>query len=445
MQRDRLPFWLCFLVVTLALAGLFLAPPAQAQGDTAIQVVTSAARAEFPARISFALEAESRVADIVAVQLLYGATRQQVLTVVDLEVAPRRQVSLQHDLDTQVFYYPPGTAISYRWWIRDAAGNEVTTPLAEVRYHDERFPWSERSARNVTIYWYGGGEAFGETLLGAVVRALDRLEAVLGAGLEQPVQIYIYASNSDMRSALQANSVEWVGGEAHTELGVIIGAIEPGDRSEAGRLIPHELSHQVLAQLTANPYGGVPLWFDEGLAMYAQEQRDAGYDEQLAAAARAGRLIPLEALAASFPADTDQALLSYAQSRAVVAYLIERYGVEQVRELALAFATAMPVDEALLAVLGRSVDALDAEWRATLPPADQVMVATPAPQQAPPERFAEAPLASPAGPEAGPWFTRLPPWALLAGAGLCCSVATLVVIVVVLVGLRFLGVDQGTA
>ncbi len=429
----------------LALAGPFPVPPVQAQGDTAIQVVTSTARAEFPARINFALEAESRAADIVAVQLLYGATRQQVLTVVDLEVVPSRRVTLQHELDTQVFYYPPGTAISYRWWIRDAAGNELTTPLAELRYHDERFPWSERSARNVTIYWYRGGEAFGETLLGAAMRALDRLEAVLGAGLEQPVQIYIYASNSDMRSALQSNSVEWVGGEAHTGLGVIVGAIAPGDQAEAGRLIPHELSHQVLAQLTANPYGGVPLWFDEGLAMYAQEQRDAGYDERLAMAARAGQLIPLEALAASFPADTDQALLSYAQSRAVVAYLIERYGVEQVRELALAFAAAMPVDEALPAVLGSSVDALDAEWRATLPPAAQVLVATPAPQQAPPERFAEAPPAGPAGPEAGPWFSRLPTWALLAGAGVCCSVATLVVIVVVLVGLRFLGVDRGTA
>lgn len=409
------------LILALLMAGL-LAPLETAGAAGGIRVVSAGARPEFPARITFDLTAEAEGPEIVAAQLLYGATRQNVLTVVDVPIMPGRRVEARHVLDTEVYYYPPGTAIAYRWVLRDASGAELTTPLAEVIHHDERFPWAERTERNVTVFWYQGGAAFGETLINAATAGLDRIAAALGAELQQPVRIYIYASNADMRTALQANSVDWIGGQAFTDLGVIIGAIAPGDEAEAGRLIPHELAHQVLAQLTDNPYGGPPSWFDEGLAMYAQTRRDEWIDARLEEAARQGRLIPLEALAASFPADTDQALLSYAQSQAVVEYLISTYGADRVRALALAFAAAMPVDQALQTVLGRDVDELDAEWRATLPPPEQTVLATPVPQTAPADRFAEPPAGRPGGAAASPGnpeFAGVPLWPLAAGALLC--------------------------
>lgn len=395
MQQYLRHRWFLILLIALALSAVMPGRPALAQGVAAIQVTENEATSEFPARITFTLTAESAATEIVGVQLLYGATRQERLIVVDLDVTPGRRVTVRHDLDTEVYYYPPGTEITYRWVIRDANGAEATTPPAEVIHHDARFLWSERTARNVTVYWYRGGEAFGEALLGAATRALDRLEETVGAGLQQPVRIYIYANGADMRSALQANSEEWIGGQAHPELGVIIGAIAPTNTDEIGRLIPHELSHQVLSQLTDNPYGGVPLWFDEGLAMYVQEKRDLDFDARLEEAALQGRLIPLEALAASFPADPDQALLSYAQSRSVVEYLIDTYGADTLRKLALAFAEAQPVDQALRQVLGRGVDELDAEWRATLPPQQETPRTTPAPQVAPPDRFDEPPASQP--------------------------------------------------
>ncbi|MCS6881637.1 MAG: peptidase MA family metallohydrolase [Oscillochloridaceae bacterium] len=423
-----------FLILALLMAGL-LAPVETAGAVAGIEVVSTSARSEFPARITFNLTARAEGAEIVAAQLLYGATRQRVLTVVDVPVTPGRRIEARHVLDTEVYYYPPGTAIAYRWALRDASGAEVTTPLAEVIHHDERFPWAERTERNVTVFWYQGGAAFGEALITAATAGLDRIAAALGAELQQPVRIYIYASNADLRTALQANSVDWIGGQAFTDLGVIIGAIAPGDEAEAGRLIPHELAHQVLAQLTDNPYGGPPSWFDEGLAMYAQARRDDWIDAQLEQAAREGRLIPLEALAASFPADADQALLSYAQSQAVVEYLIATYGADRVRALALAFAAAMPVDQALQTVLGRGVDELDAEWRATLPSPEQTTVATPVPQTAPADRFTE-PAASLPGAgvtsPGGPGLAGVPLWPVAVGA-LLCGAALLLAGVVALV------------
>jgi len=421
------------LILTLLTIGL-LTPWVPVGAAERIQILTATARSEFPARITFTLTAEAQASEIVAAQLLYGATRQNVLSVVDVPLTPGRRIEARHVLDTQVYYYPPGTAMSYRWVLRDASGAEVTTPRAEVIHHDERFPWAERTERNVTVLWYEGGAAFGETLIGAATAALDRMAAALGAELEQPVRIYVYASSADLRTALQANSVDWVGGQAFTDLGIIVGAIAPGDVAEVGRLIPHELAHQVLAQLADNPYGEPPPWFDEGLAMYAQTRPDPWVEEQLDEAAREGRLIPLEALAASFPADTDQALLSYAQSQAVVEYIIATYGAEKLRALALAFAAATPPDQALQTVLGRSVDELDAEWRVTLPPQERTVAPTPVPQTAPADRFAEPPIGLPDAAEApsgGSPFAGVAAPALVVGV-LFCGAAVLAVGVVAL-------------
>lgn len=436
-----------FRLALAALLALLLCVPALAQEQAAIRIVASEARPEFPSSITFELSAEAQDAEIVAVQLLYGTTRSGALTVVDVPVEPGPQVDVTHFLDTEVAYFPPGTELTYSWLIVDAAGGELASEPQRVVYHDERFSWSELSEGNVSIFWYRGGEAFGEELREVTVRTLERLQAEIGAELSEPVRIYVYANNGDMRSALESNSEEWVGGQAHTDLGIIIGAIAPGDSAEVQRLIPHELSHQVLHQATDNPYGGVPLWFDEGLAVHYQELRDAGWDEMVADAARTGRLIPLEALAASFPADPDQALLSYAQSRDMVEFILASYGEEKLRELTAAFAAATPVDEALPAILGRSVDELDADWRATLPPQEQEPPVVAGPQTAPPERFEEGGPLPGVTPTGVSWLDRLaalPAWVSLAGVALCCLVGVGLVAAVLLVGLRLLGVDKRT-
>lgn len=446
----------CFVVALALWTLLGVAAPVRAADAVLITVTASDARPDFPNEIVFSLSATASDAEIVAVQLLYGATRDEALTIVDLEVGASRSVELEHRLDTQVYYYPPGTEITYRWSIRDSAGNELASEPQEFIYHDQRFAWEERSERNVTVYWYRGGAAFGDELIGSATGGLDRLQSQLNAQLPLPVRIYVYANNSDMRSALQSNEVEWVGGQAWPGYGVIVGGIEPGDSAEIDRLIAHELSHQVLHQATDNPYGGTPVWFDEGLAVHNQEQRDIGFDEMVAEAAEQGRLIPLEALTASFPADPDQALLSYAQSRDVVEHIINNYGEPKLRELAQAFASATPLNEALEQAIGLTVDELDAEWRATLPPQTSSPPPLAGPQTAPDDRFDDAPASLPPSqiqpqPAQAPlpgwqtWLSGLPAWATISATALCCVSVVAVLGVVLLIGLRLLGVDKQTS
>ncbi|NTW02615.1 MAG: hypothetical protein HGA19_15270 [Oscillochloris sp.] len=445
----------------LAVLITLIVTPTYARQEQAIRVIQSATALDFPNQIVFSLQAESSAADITQVQLLYGATRSDAFVIVDLPVQAGRQVSTEHTLDTQVYHFPPGTDMSYRWVIRDAAGNMIESEKQNFTYHDTRFNWSERTVRSVTFYWHEGGDSFGDELAGAIDRALTNLAAELDTELTQPVRIYVYASQREMYSALQSNSAEWIGGEASPSLGVIVAAIEPNNLNEVRRIIPHELSHQVLYQAIKNPYGGAPPWFDEGLAVHHQEVRDLNYDQLVDQAAEANQLIPLEALASSFPADPDQAVLSYAESRDMVEYILDTYGQEKIQALAEAFAAATPVDTAVQEVLGHSVDDLDAAWREGLPEPTGATPDLAGPSVAPEDRFREAPVL-PSGvttPDVKPiidipgatepskpafiiWLEGLPAWTTISAAALCCVTGVVLLGVVLLVGLRMIGVDK---
>lgn len=449
----------------LAVLAIGIAAPATARADEVIRAISEEVKPSFPDQITFDLEVESSAADISEAQLLYGATRAEAMTIVDLELTPRRRVDLSHVLDTQVYYFPPGTDISYHWVVRDAAGNELSTPVQQFVYEDQRFAWQDQTTGNVTVYWYEGGEKFGDLLKSTAESAVARMQAQMGAELTKPVRIYIYADREDMRSAMSSNSAEWIGGEANSQTGIIIGMIDPNGSGgldpadEVHRLVPHELSHQLLHQATDNAYGGMPLWFNEGLAVHNQDLRDQGWDEVVQDAARKGRLIPLESLASEFPSDPDQAILSYAQSRDIVEYLINTYGEAKLQGLIQAFAAATPLEQALKETIGRGVDELDADWRATLPPADQVIAPTSEPQSAPPERFNEPPVV-PTGQASGVpsiqipdipdrpawlrWIESRPAWVTLGGTAFCCISLTIIVAAILLVVLRLTGVDKRT-
>jgi len=411
------------LAVALLLSLLWIASwtlPAPVEARGAITLLESTATATFDSDVTFTLNARSPT-DIAEVDLLYGSGGNSY-TIVPLPITLGPQVQVQHRLDLRIFYLPPGVDLTYYWLIRDTDGNEYASERQSVTYMDTRFAWQERSERNVTVYWYQGNAAFGEELLSTAVRTVNRMEAELGTPVSAPIKIFMYASGRDMRGALRANSVEWVGGQAFPSLGIIIGIAVPGNVAEVRRIVPHELSHIVLHQVLDNPYGGWPLWFDEGLAVYHQETPDIGFDTLLNDAARSGTLIPLEALAASFPTDTNRALLSYAQSHSMIVYIIETYGVEKLQELAAAFRAATPVGVAIEQVFGMSLDELDAAWRSTLPAPERA--APPlegGPSRAPADRFSSGTLGLPT-PHVGDggffWLsTILVPVLIVAGLG----------------------------
>jgi hypothetical protein len=159
---------------------------------------------------------------------------------------------------------------------------------------------------------------------------------------------------------------EWSGGVAFMDFGIIAIGIPSSEVEWGKRALVHELTHLVVRQATFSPYGQLPLWLDEGLAMYNEGELDPVFRSQLEEAILKGELISVRSLCSPFSAYSDKARLSYAQSYSLVEYLLEDYGQDKMLDLLTLLAQGSTYDEALTEVYGFDINGLDTRWRATL-------------------------------------------------------------------------------
>lgn len=404
---------------------LVLGFQATAQAAEPAKISRNEATSSFGENVVFELEAESS-SPIREVTFLYALGVQPgdvpAYTEAEAKWQPGTAIEASFTRDTSIEFLPVGVTVRYKWQLVAEDGTITETPEQSVQYQDTRFNWQEKSSRGITVRWYDGDQAWGQALLDSALGGLDRLEQRIGGSVEDPMTISIYSNTRDMRGALPPNSADWIGGQARPDLGLIIGSIDAGDDAELGRLVPHELSHLVLHQATNNNYGGMPVWFDEGLAVANQDSPDAGFSQMVERAAKNGELIPLRALASNFPSDPEKALLSYAQSESVVRYIEATYGIESITKLVAQFKSGVTDDVAVQTVLNRSLDTLDSEWRSTLPEAQGSGPAQTLPDDtAPADRFSEQPRSSapsnPGLPNNPAATESVPLWIWLAGIG----------------------------
>lgn len=357
---------LCLLLlVTLV---LLAAVPTIGLAQDEITVISSGAQAQFPYAITFDLEAESAT-EITDIDLEYRVERRSLVPVscrvnVDFSQGQRVTASWTWDmLDTGGL--PPATEVEYWWLIEDDAGHQIRTSSAIVKFDDLRYDWNFLTNDQVTLFWYAGALSFAQELIDAADEALESLAGEIGVSLEQPARFYIYASFWDLRGALVYPDI-WTGGVAFPDYGTIAIGISPYDLAWGKRAIAHELGHLVVHQAVSGPYGALPTWLDEGLAMDAEGELRSDLQRQLNEAIAHDALFSVRSIASSFPTDPEEARLCYAQSYSLVQFLIKEYGSDKILELLDVFKEGSTCDDALLQVYGFDMDGLDALWRVSL-------------------------------------------------------------------------------
>jgi len=350
------------LVVCLLLV---LLSPGLVQARSKLAILDSSAQAEFPFKLNFNLSAESGV-NITDIRLFYvvdQASSAQVTSEVYIEFVPDTIVDVIWTWDMRkTGGLPPGSNVDYWWVVEDADGEKVEADQARIQFDDNRYYWHKLNEGNVTIYWHRGTRSFARELMAAAQQALTRLTEDTGAYLEKPVKLYIYANAQDLREAM-IYPQEWTGGVAFTRHGVIAIGIASGTLDWGKRAVAHELAHLVNHQMTFNPYGDLPRWLDEGLAMYAEGPLKLEFEYFLDEAITEESLIPVRSLSSPFSAYAGQSYLSYAQSYSLVEFLIDNYGQEKMLQLLNTFKRGIDYDTALEKVYGFDMDGLDALWR----------------------------------------------------------------------------------
>jgi hypothetical protein len=363
MKKKTLP-----VVLLLVLLAVLIVPsPVLADGD--ISVTDRGVVVDFPTQVVFRVSAESD-AEINDIRLHYRINRAehaQITSEIYIGFTPASSVTVEWYLDMRkTGGMPPGSSLDYWWTVTDAAGNSISTAPVEVVIADNRYQWQSLTEGEVTLYWYEGDDDFSGELMAAAQEVLTRLDEEAGAALESPVSIYIYANQADLLGSMIFPQ-EWTGGVAFTAYGIIAIGIEPV-RSYIDwgkRAIAHELTHLVVHQVTFSPYGGLPTWLDEGLAMNSEGELDPAFAKLLVDAIDENGLISVRSLASPFSTKYELSLLAYAQSCEVVRYLIDEYGREDMFALLSTFRQGSGYDEALEKVYGFDMDGLDERWRAS--------------------------------------------------------------------------------
>jgi len=350
------------LVICLFLGML---SPTLVQARSGLTILDSSAQVEFPSRLSFNLSAEDDV-NITDIRLYYTVDRAsfaQVTSEVYIEFVPATTVDVNWTLEmVKIGGLPPGASVDFWWAIEDASGGRIETAPSRIQFDDNHYSWRSLTEGEVAIYWYKGNDSFAREIMLSAQQALTRLAEDTGAELERPVKLYIYANSQDLQGAM-IYPQEWTGGVAFTRYGTIAIGISSNNLSWGRGAIAHELTHLVIDQMTLNPYGNLPTWLDEGLAMYAEGALSPEYIASLNKAIAEKGLISVRSLSSPFSAYTEQSVLAYAQSYSLVDFLISNYGQAKMLELLLTFRQGSSYDGALEKVYGFDMDGLNTLWQ----------------------------------------------------------------------------------
>ncbi len=346
---------------------VFLLSIAASTSPPAIHIIDSDATVDYPAEITFSIEAESDV-EIQILELEFGLSGRDCTPDINI-TAPEGFIPTGH-VDAEWTWevasagnLPPGMRIWWRWHLADASGNEIRTETEWITWIDDIHPWKTLQSENILLFWYRGTEEYNQEFMKAAEDARERLRNDIGTWPTLDIHIYIYGSNQDMKDAL-VGEPDWIGGLSFGEnqRTILIG-IDPGYETWGKATISHELAHTAVDSIMGGCWATIPLWLNEGIAMYAEGEQEEIYGLTLEDAIYYDSLFSLRSITYEYLSIEGDPTLTYAESYSVVKFMIDRFGHTKIRQLLDRLGEGYSYDNALVAALGVDMDGLEEAWR----------------------------------------------------------------------------------
>ncbi|MFA5275954.1 MAG: peptidase MA family metallohydrolase, partial [Candidatus Omnitrophota bacterium] len=106
----------------------------------------------------------------------------------------------------------------------------------------------------------------------------------------------------------------------------------PGEEGFFETVLPHEMGHIIFRELVGFSNAAIPMWLDEGVAMYQERDRGLNSKGYLRQAMREGNFMNIFELSVynlGSSADRKKVEIYYIESLSMVAYLIREFGREK--------------------------------------------------------------------------------------------------------------------
>ncbi len=341
LRRFILVLFMMSCLLTLFFAPLATPRHAQALSNTANDAITITSQSysvHFPDSITFKASVSDANSTFVAASIVVNIHSSAGVESHPLPIAASlRALRLTWKQDTSGNnFMPAGSAIYYFWRFTDKAGDTFVEPMQQLTTVDTRFNWQHLKRGLLQVNWYNRPSDFGQMILNQASGDIKNTGTMLGGGLVDPINLWVYQTDTDFHGSLPPGTYEWVGGIAFPTLDeasiVVVGTSD----LTLARDMPHELTHLIFHQLIKDgESSGVyaPIWFDEGLAVYNQGYHEPDMQNRLNQALATNSLLRLSDISDSFPADADKAYLAYAQSWNLIAYMFKTFGRAKMDQL----------------------------------------------------------------------------------------------------------------
>lgn len=262
----------------------------------------------------------------------------------------------------------PLSLVNYWWEVDLRSGNTILSAQQSFLYFDHRFSWSQLEKGSVILYSLGSDPNEENDAADLALIALGTISAELETPLPGSITLVIYPRLADFQFALGDRLHGWEGAVSNVESGVILLAAASGaeGRQTLAVLIPHEITHVLLAAKWKSAYRSLPLWLVEGTAAGYEMGPRPEADLALREAVDQGRLIPVQTFCRVFPAEEKPALLAYAESKSFAGFLKQTYGVEAVRRAMAEYAAGAECGSGLKSSTGKMLGELESDWISTL-------------------------------------------------------------------------------
>lgn len=178
---------------------------------------------------------------------------------------------------------------------------------------------------------------------------------------EQRALIYIYDDQVEYQKF--AKNLEWSGGLANVGLKEI--HTFPSAAGFFDSTLPHELAHLIFREYIGNTQ--VPIWLDEGVAMYQEKAKRWGANKVVMQAIKNGQFIPLSDLTAkrlSGEKNKEIVNLFYAQAASIVYYMIVELGESRFENFCRKLSEGVAFEDALDKNYSRfrNIEDLNTRW-----------------------------------------------------------------------------------
>jgi len=204
--------------------------------------------------------------------------------------------------------------------------SSTSAGAGELRLENDRF----------VIRYTAGDDGLATDLLRASLPIRERVIADIGVGFAEKTEIRLSPTIEAFQEAQPGGTwiPLWATGVAYPQQNIIV-LLSPraikGSRTNIVEVFAHEFSHIALGRALTGVK--VPVWLNEGLAIYEAREWTFSRISVLTRASLTDRLIPLAVLTLSFPAEEESAALAYAESFMFISFLINKVGREAFHRL----------------------------------------------------------------------------------------------------------------